>query len=231
MQEVESVKTLRKVFNSEKWFGAIYDIVLYNEVNDELQIYKNSIDNLEDELTELNHKPLLSVGATYEPYYDIESDYQLVTNTIKSLIDNSFPLIIITSQHLILKDLELLKELNKKSKVWVSFKIDHYDLTLLDAIEEFSHCGIKVGIIAKSSFIFESEEELLNRFLNDAKAKGVDFIIPAMVLSESYVNDDFKREYISNDYFYHQANFYDISTKMPFYDEQFMHTVQINLFE
>lgn len=231
MQEIESVKTLRKVFNSEKWFGAIYDIVLYNEVNDQLQIYTNSIDNLEEELSELNHKPLLSLGATYEPYYNIESDYQLVTTTIKTLIDHAFPLVIITSQHLILKDLELLKALNKTSKVWVAFKIDHYDLTLLDAIEEISHAGIKAGIIAKSSFIFESEEELLNRFLNDAKTKGVDFIIPTMVLSENYVNDDFKREYISNDYFYQQANQCDISTKMPFYDEQFMHTVQINLFE
>lgn len=231
MREIESNKTLRKIFNSEKWFGAIYDIVLYNEVDKNLEIYTNSLENLELELTELGHRPLLSLGATYEPYYDIENDYQLVSDTIKMLIDLKMPLVLITGQHLILKDLDLLKKLNQTSKVWITFKVNHYDLTLLDALETVHNNGIKVGIIAKSSFIFESEDELLNRFLTDAKAKGVDFIIPAMVLAANYVDDDYKREYIANDYFYQQSSQLGISTKMPFYDEHFMHTVQINLFE
>ncbi|MDY0277785.1 MAG: hypothetical protein RBQ97_06845 [Acholeplasma sp.] len=231
MREEESIKVLRKIFNSEKWFGATYDAVFYQEVNNDINVYVNSPHLLRKELATLESKPLISIGATCEPYLNLEREYDLVAKGLEIIREFSMSVVIITAQDLVLRDLKMLESINEKHKAWVVFKMDKYDIALLEALEIISDRGIKAGIIAKSSFLFNSDQELLNRFIKEAKDSGCKFIIPMYLLETSYISDDYDSSYTNQDAFYELCDQYNMSTKMPLFDEEMTNTVQINLFD
>jgi len=156
MREQESIKVLRKIFNSERWFGAFFDAVFYSEADSEIIIHTNAIDKLRTELANLDHKPLISIGATYDPYQHFEKDYELTLKGLELIKEFNFPVVITTGQELILRDLDILESINAGKKAWVVFKMEHYDIALLDAVRMVAERGIKTGIMAKSSFLFES---------------------------------------------------------------------------
>ena len=231
MKEQESVKVLRKIFNSEKWFGAFFDAVFYQDLDGEAVVFTDAVTKLKRELDDLDHKPLISMGATFEPYNNYENDYELTRKGLELVKELDFPVVIITGEELILRDLKLIEEIAKQKKAWVAVRMDHYDIALLDVIKKIASKGIKVGIIAQSSFLFESTNDLIERFVTDARDHACDFILPIYLLEDSYIQDDYKREYAHNDTFFRVCDNVGINTKMPLYDEEFMHTKQINLFD
>lgn len=231
MREEESIKVLRKIFNGEKWFGALYDAVFYQEINNDISVYVNAPHLLRKELAALDSKPLISIGATCEPYLNLEREYDLVAKGLEIINEFSMSVVIITGQDLVLRDLKILETINEKHKAWVVFKMDKYDIALLDALEVISDRGLKAGIIAKSSFLFNSDHELLNRFIKEAKDSGCKFIIPMYLLETNYISDDYNNNYVNQDAFYELCDEYGISTKMPLFDEEMTNTIQINLFD
>lgn len=230
MREEDGIKVLRKIFNSDKWFGALYDAVFYQEVDDDITVYVNGVHLLRKELANLDCKPLISIGATCEPYFSLEKDYHLVSRGLEVINEFNMSVVVVTGQDLILRDLNILEKISEHRKAWVVFKMDKYDISLLEAAEIVSARGIKTGIMAKSSFIFNEDYDLVKRFLNEAKNSGCNFILPMHLLENSYVQDDYEPTHPNQEEFYKLCDEIGISNKMPLFDEEMMFTKQIDLF-
>ncbi len=98
-------------------------------------------------------------GGVSDPYCPAEKDYRLTRKCLKVLDDFRFPTHIITKSDLVLRDLDILKEINKDSRAMVSFSFSTIDEEIkrvfeprsppaqkrLDAMAEISRAGIPTG--------------------------------------------------------------------------------------
>ena len=231
MKEEESLKILRKVFHPDKWFGITYDIVNYREIDNDILVYVNSPLLLRKELSELGYKPFISIGTTCDPYFGVERQYELTRKCMEVVREFSLPLAVITKHDLILKDLDLIKEINDTKKAWVIFYFTSYDKGLTDAINVVNEAGIKTGVILDSELLSNMEETLLRRLVMDIGKVGVNFLIPMQLLDNSYLKKEVSVIPDIEEKLYEWCEEVGISNKMPMYEDELIVTRQINLFE
>ncbi len=98
-------------------------------------------------------------GGVSDPYCPNEKEYRLTRKCLKILDDFRFPTHIITKSDLVLRDLDLLKEINKDTRAMVSFSFSTVDEEIkrifeprsspaqkrLDAMAEIARAGIPTG--------------------------------------------------------------------------------------
>lgn len=98
-------------------------------------------------------------GGVSDPYCPAEKEYRLTRKCLKVLEDFRFPTYIMTKSDLVLRDLDILKEINKETRVMVSFSFSTVDEEIkrvfeprsspaqkrLDAMAELANAGIVTG--------------------------------------------------------------------------------------
>lgn len=98
-------------------------------------------------------------GGVSDPYCPTEKEYRLTRKCLKILDDFHFPTHIITKSDLVLRDLDILKEINKETRAMVSFSFSTVDEEIkrifeprsspaqkrLDAMAEIARAGIPTG--------------------------------------------------------------------------------------
>lgn len=102
---------------------------------DDIEIKTNAVELLERSLKSKRKKCMIGTGAMSDPYLHLE---KVLGNTRKCLevIDHyGFGLAIQTKSDLILRDLDLLKSINRKSKCVVQMTLTTYDEELCKIIE------------------------------------------------------------------------------------------------
>jgi DNA repair photolyase len=77
----------------------------------------------------------LSFSFTSDPYIPLEGSYQLTKRCLEVCLEFRNPVAIITKSTLILRDLELLKELNQKTNLTVVFSLPVLDSDYSKAVE------------------------------------------------------------------------------------------------
>ena len=231
MKEEESLKILRKVFHPDKWFGITYDIVNYREKDNDIVVYANAPLLLRKEFSELSYKPFISLGSTCDPYFGVEREYELTRKCMEVVREFGLPLAVITKHDLILKDLDLLKEINDTKKAWVVFYLTSYDKGLIDAAQIISEAGIKVGVILDSEILIQMEEKLLKRLIGDIGKAKARFLIPMQLLDNDYFKKEGAIKPDMEEKLYEWCEAIGISNKMPMYEDELIITRQINLFE
>ena len=119
--------------------GCIYcdsrsDIYNMNHEFEDIEVKKNSITLLKKELIK-RPKSMIGMGAMSDPYIPLEK-HLLHTRKVLELIDRyGFGFTCITKSDLILRDIDLLKKINEKSKVVVQMTLTTSDEDLCKIIE------------------------------------------------------------------------------------------------
>jgi DNA repair photolyase len=210
IKEIEAKTIISKVKNPSMWFGIEYNTNFYRgcshkciycdsrsecyniENFNDIEVKTNAPLLLERELMKKKRKYIIGTGAMCDPYMHAEKKYEITKKCLEVINKYHFPVTITTKSDLILRDIELLKEINKKSKVMVMITITTVDddlskiiepntplsSTQFQTIKKLTEVGIETGILLMPvlPYITDTEENIKNLVLK-AKEVNTSFII------------------------------------------------------
>jgi DNA repair photolyase len=109
----------------------------YNMEHDfeDIEVKSNAPELLEMALRRKRKKCMISTGAMCDPYMHIETNLKHTRKCLEIIEKYSFGLCILTKSNRILRDIELLKSINQKSKCVVQMTLTTYDESLCKIIE------------------------------------------------------------------------------------------------
>lgn len=174
---------------------------------DTLAVKINGAEVLDNQLAfrvKKNQYGIIALASATDPYIGAESKYRLTESFLKIILKHRFPLLIITKSELILRDLHILKEIDKVAihavdlaakltrGVIISFSFSTLDPELattlepgaplpqarLETMKKCKEAGFLVGMncIPTLPFISDSPGEL-EKMIVAAKVYGADYIL------------------------------------------------------
>ena len=156
--------------------GCIYcdsrsDIYGMEHEFEDIEVKQNSLELLKKELIK-RPKAMIGTGAMCDPCIPLEKNLQYVRKSLELIYRYGFGFTCITKSDLILRDLDLLKKINEKSKVVVQMTLTTADEELCRILEP-NVCGSKRRV------------EVLN-ILKEAGIPTVVWLCPIL----PYINDN-----------------------------------------
>lgn len=176
MELIEAKTILTKSKNGNSWYGIDYNMNLYRGCShgciycdsrsdcyhidnfDNIKVKKDALLILERELRNKKKTGVVGIGSMSDPYNPLESNLELTRESLKLIKKYGFGVSIDTKSDLIVRDIDLLKEINKNNDVIVKF-------TITTPIDELSK--IIEPKVACSSKRFASVKELSDKYLNE----------------------------------------------------------------
>ncbi|MGX8693355.1 MAG: SPL family radical SAM protein [Methanobrevibacter sp.] len=101
---------------------------------EDIEVKRNSLELLKKELIK-RPKAMIGTGAMCDPYIPLEKDLQYVRKSLELIYRYGFGFTCITKSDLILRDLDLLKKINEKSKAVVQMTLTTADEDLCRILE------------------------------------------------------------------------------------------------
>lgn len=227
MDFIKAKTILTKVKDGQSWFGVDYNMNLYKgclhgciycdsrsncyhiDDFDQVRGKENALVILENELIRKKKKGVIGIGAMSDTYNPYEQYYQQTRGALQLIARYGFGVSIDTKSDLIVRDIDILKEINTKHPVIVKFTITTPHDTLsqiiephvcvsskrFEAIKKLADSGIFVGILMHPvlPFITDKEEDI-KELVKLASESGAKFIhtYMGMTLREN------QREYYYN---------------------------------
>lgn len=102
---------------------------------DRVRIKENSIEIIKKDLTSKIKKGVVGTGAMSDPYNPFEEKYLLTRQALKLLDEHRFGIAITTKSDLIVRDIDILKRIQKHSPNLVKITITTFDDELCKKIE------------------------------------------------------------------------------------------------
>ena len=228
MEFIKSKTILSKVKYGNEWFGIDYNMNLYRGCShgciycdsrsncyhiDNFDVPKgkeNALILLENELSKKKDKGVIGIGSMSDTYNPFEKEYEQTRGALKIISKYNFGVSIDTKSDMILRDIDLLKEINLKNNVIVKFTVTTSSDELskmiepnvcvsskrYQAIKILSDNGIFVGIMMNPvlPFITDSEENI-KKIVKLAHESGAKFIhtYMGMTLRENQRDYYFKK--------------------------------------
>jgi DNA repair photolyase len=211
-REITVKGILNHVRGNDDCFGLSYNLNLYrgcehqciycdsrsrcyqiSNFNEEVLIKINALSLLEEALPRKRQIGLIGFGSMNDPYTYAEQHYQLTEGALAVIAKHRFPVHIITKSDMVLKDLRVLKEINRV-KARVSFTMTTTDDDLarklepgapspsrrLAAMQELSRNGIETGVVMMPILPFiEDSPENISQIVQASAKHGAGYIIPA----------------------------------------------------
>jgi len=194
MEFIPTKTILQRAKNTEKWFGIDYNMNLYKgcchkciycdsrsncyqvEDFDRVRAKQNEIDILNQELKSKRKKGVIGIGAMSDTYNPFEKEYKITRKALELISYYNFGISIETKSDLIVRDIDLFKEINSKADLILKFTITTADDYLskiiepgvcvsskrLEAMKKISAEGLFVGTLLTPiiPFITDSEENI-----------------------------------------------------------------------
>ncbi len=194
MEFIKAKTILTKVKYGDTWYGVDYNMNLYRGCShgciycdsrsncyhiDNFDVPKgkeNALEILEKELSKKTDHGVVGIGSMSDTYNPLEKEYEQTRGALKLLSKYNFGVSIDTKSDLILRDLDIIKEINTKNNVIIKFTVTtpHDDLSKIieprvcpsfkrfDAIKTLTDNGIFAGIMMNPvlPFITDSEEDI-----------------------------------------------------------------------
>ena len=215
IKEIQAKVLLSHVKQPDPWFGLKYNMNLYRgcqhqciycdsrsecyqiENFTDILVKVNAIELLEDELSRKRVKGTIGTGSMNDPYMPLEGKVNLTGRALDVITRYGFPVHIITKSDLVLKDLDVLKQINQIYAA-VSFTITTTDEGLaqilepgapsvsrrLQAMRVLSENGIHTGVTMMPILPFiEDNEENIAQIVHQAWDAGASYIIPGFGMS------------------------------------------------
>ena len=158
---------------------------------EDIEIKANAIELLENALKRKRSKCMLSTGSMTDPYIPLENEISNVRKALELAYKYGFGFTLITKSNRVLRDLDLLKAVNDKTKCVVQMTLTTYDEDLCRKIEpnvsttkerfetlkELQNAGIPtvVWLCPILPFINDTEENIkgILEYCIEAKVYGV----------------------------------------------------------
>ena len=209
MEFIKAKTILSKVKYGDTWYGVDYNMNLYRGCShgciycdsrsncyhiDNFDVPKgkeNALVILENELSKRHDHGVIGIGSMSDTYNPNELQYEQTRGALKLISKYNFGVSIDTKSDLILRDLDLLKEINSKNNVIIKFTITtpHDELSKViephvsvsskrfEAIKRLTDNGIFAGIMMNPilPFITDSEEDI-KEMVRLAHESGAKFI-------------------------------------------------------
>ena len=209
MEFIKTKTILAKEKYGNEWFGIDYKMNLYRGCShgciycdsrsncyhiDNFDVPKgkeNALLILENELSKKKEKGVVGIGSMSDTYNPFELEYEQTRGALKLISKYNFGVSIDTKSDLILRDLDILKEINEKNNVIIKFTIttpkDELSKIIeprvcvsskrFEVIKKLSDNGIFVGVMMNPilPFITDSEEDIkeLVRLAHESGAKFI----------------------------------------------------------
>ncbi len=196
MEFIEAKTILQRATHGEEWFGIDYNMNLYKgcchkciycdsrsncyqvENFDRVRAKKDEIEILSQELKSKRKKGVIGIGAMSDTYNHFEKQYKITRQALELISYYNFGVSIETKSNLIVRDIDILNEINKKADVILKFTITSADDSLskkvepgvcvsserLKAMKQLSKEGLFVGTLLTPiiPFITDSEDNIRN---------------------------------------------------------------------
>lgn len=102
---------------------------------EDIEVKQNAPELLEKTLRSKRKKCMIGTGAMCDPYMHCEEELQMTRKCLELIDQYGFGLTILTKSDRILRDLDLLKSINEKSKCVVQMTLTTYDEELCKILE------------------------------------------------------------------------------------------------
>ncbi len=102
---------------------------------EDIEVKENAIELLEYALTHKRKKCMIGTGSMTDPYIPLETELGNVRKALQLIYRYGFGFTVITKSDRILRDLELLRKINEKTKCVVQMTLTTYDETLCRKLE------------------------------------------------------------------------------------------------
>ena len=102
---------------------------------EDIEVKSNALVLLEDALRRKRKKCMIGTGSMTDPYVPLEKELEHVRKTLMLVERYGFGFTVITKSDLILRDLDILKRINEKTKCVVQMTLTTYDEELCKKIE------------------------------------------------------------------------------------------------
>lgn len=193
---------------------------------DDIEIKENAIELLENTLKRKRSKCMLGTGSMTDPYIPLESEIGNVRKALSLAYQYDFGFTLITKSNRVLRDLDLIKAINEKTKCVVQMTLTTYDEDLCKKIEpnvcttrerfevlkQLRDAGIPtvVWLCPILPFINDTEENITGilNYCIEAKVYGIICFGMGMTLREG-----------NREYFYKQ-----LDRLFPRMKEKYIHT-------
>ena len=159
---------------------------------EDIEVKRNAPELLEKALRSKREKCMIGTGAMSDPYMHCEEELKLTRRCLEIIRDNEFGLAIQTKSDRILRDIDLLDEINSRTKCVVQMTLTTYDDELCGIIEP-NVCNTKrrIEVLQKMQergiptivwltpilpFINDTEENI-TAILNECARTGVKGVI------------------------------------------------------
>ena len=184
-----------------------------NHAFEDIEVKENALELLEDSLKRKRKKCMIGTGAMTDPYIPVEKELQYVRKSLLLAEKYGFGFTLITKSAQVLRDLDILKRINEKTKCVVQMTLTTYDETLcrklepnvsttrerFEALKILQKEGIPtvVWLCPILPFINDTEENLLGilNYCAEAKVYGIINFGMGMTLREG-----------NREYFYRQLD-------------------------
>lgn len=109
----------------------------YNMNHDfeDVEVKSNAVELLEDALRRKRNKCMIGTGAMTDPYMHIEEKLQNTRRCLELIDRYGFGLAILTKSDMIMRDMDLLTSINRKTKCVVQMTLTTYDEALCRIVE------------------------------------------------------------------------------------------------
>lgn len=159
---------------------------------EDIEVKKNAPELLERALKSKRKRCMIGTGAMSDPYMHCEEELRLTRRCLEIILENGFGAAVQTKSDLILRDIDLLSEINRSAKCVVEMTLTTYDDELcrilepnvcntkrrIEVLAEMQSRGIPtiVWLTPILPFINDAEENI-TAILNECVRVGVKGII------------------------------------------------------
>ena len=213
MEIIKTKTIMTRSSQGSRWFGIDYHMNLYKgcpfgciycdsrcetyriDHFDEVRIKENSLEILEEELKSKGLKGVVSFGTLSDPYNPEEEHLELTRKALELIKQYKFGVSIDTKSDLILRDLDLLKEISLNNNVIIKISITTHDDSLAKKIEphvisstkrfevlkKLRENGLYAGVLMTPvlPFLTDTEDNILG-MIQKSKEAGAKFIYTKM---------------------------------------------------
>lgn len=102
---------------------------------EDVEIKSNAIELLEKALKSKRKKCMIGMGAMSDPYIPLENEIKNTRKALELIYKYGFGATLITKSLSVLRDLDILKEINNKTKVVIQMTLTTFDEQLCNIIE------------------------------------------------------------------------------------------------
>jgi DNA repair photolyase len=102
---------------------------------DDIEIKSNAIELLEKALKGKRKKCMIGMGSMTDPYIPLEKEIQNTRKALELICKYDFGATLITKSEYVLRDLDILKEINRKTKCVIQMTLTTFDEKLCEIIE------------------------------------------------------------------------------------------------